>query len=254
MPTVLRIRFMVCCILACLLAPALPASADSFTVFTNNVPPFKFLENGAPSGMAGDLLKHLFAATGQTIAATRSTTMHRFLTDEHQKPGTVFLALSKSHRQGHIFKWVGPIFKAASGIVIKRSRHIRLARIADARGLVLASVIGSAPEEMLMGTAFAADQFLRFKSPQEAIRALVEDRADGLLLATAPAYHLMTRAGIDTDDYETALTLDAIPLHFAFHPDTPDAVIERLQAALDAMKQSDGTGMSPYLKIVSKYH
>jgi len=249
-----RSYLIACCILACLLTIPLPASSQSFTVVTNTVPPFKFLKDGRPSGMAGDLLTYLFRATGYSIAQTRVTSMAQFLDKGYTEPGTVFLSLSKSHQRGHGFKWVGPIIMAKSGIIVKKSRHLRLARIHDAQQLTLASVIGSAPENALMGTALGKERFLRFPSPQEAIRALVDDKADGLLLSTAVGYHLMAREGIDTDRFETALTLEPIPLYLAFHSSTPDRVIDRLQTALDAMKQPDETGMSPYLKIISAYY
>ncbi|MBG0789424.1 MAG: transporter substrate-binding domain-containing protein [Desulfovibrionaceae bacterium] len=254
MSRISRIRAAVCCFIALFLACPLQAEARSFTVFTNNAPPFKFLKDGKPSGMAGDLLMHLLKITGHAVARTRATTMNHFLESDYRQKDAVFLSLSQKHQQGNRFKWVGPIFTATSGIVVKRSRRIRLARISDAKTLVLSSVIDSGPERTLLGAALSEQRFLRFKRPEEAVMALVNDQADGLLLATAAAYWFLGRQGIDTSDYETALTLDPIPLYFAFHPDTPDAVIEELQKALDAMRQTDAEGMSPYLKIVSKYY
>ena len=249
-----RACLIVCCILVCLFTTPLPATAQSFTVLTNSVPPFKFLKEGDPSGIAGDLLTYLFRATGHSVAKTRIVSMTQFLEQGYTEPDTVFLSLSKRHQQGHSFKWVGPITAAKSGIIVKKSRHLRLARIRDARQLTLASVIGSAPEKMLMGTALKEKQFLRFPTPDGAIQALADDKADGLLLATSAAYHLMARKGLDPARFETALTLDSIPLYFAFHTATPDRVIDQLQTALDAMKRPDRTGMSPYLKILSAYY
>jgi polar amino acid transport system substrate-binding protein len=243
-----------CCTTAFLFALPHLAAAQSFTVITNSVPPFKFLKNGKPSGMAGDLLTYLFRITGHSVAQSRSIPMAQFLHGGYKEPGSVFLSLSKGHQQNHGFKFVGPIFTAKSGIIVKKSSQFRLARIHDAKAMILASVINSAPEKGLMGTALEEKHFLRFTTPQEAIKALVTDKADGLLLATAAAYHLMAREGIDTNLFETALTLDSIPLYFAFHADTPDHVIEQLQATLDEMKQPDETGMSPYLKIISAYY
>lgn len=239
---------------SCLLAAPNPAAADSFTVITNNVPPFKFIEDGELSGMAGDLLKTLFQATGHTVGRTRIMSMSRYLAEAYREPGTVFLALSKSHERGHGLKWVGPIFTAGSGIIVKKARDLRLARIQDARGMTLASVIHSAPEDALMGKAIGEKHFLRFATPGEAVRALADDRADGLLLATAAAYRRMRLDGIDPDLYHTALTLESIPLYFAFSPQTPDSVVNELQAALERMKRPDAKGMSPYLAIVSRYY
>lgn len=233
---------------------ALPAQAESFTVFTNIIPPYKMIRDGQPSGMAGDLLVHLLANTGHTIRETRTMTHREYLSQAFDMPGAVYLALARDYQDKRPLKWVGPIFSANTGIVVKKSSGLRLERIDDATGLILASIIESSPEKMLLDKAIPRKQFLRFDTAREAIHALADGRADGLLMADAGAYSLMQAEGINPRDYRTALVLEALPLYFAFDWSTPDETIAQLQSALDAMKRPDETGMSPYLKVLSRYY
>ena len=54
--------------------------------------------------------------------------------------------------------------------------------------------------------------------------------------------------GFNPADYESVYVLNSKELYFAFHKDTPDSVIEKLQAALDSVK-ADGE----YEKILDRY-
>lgn len=231
-----------------------PARAAEFIAVTNNAPPLKYVRDGVIGGISGDILTELMERTGHTFTSIPTPVpLEDSLPLARRTPGYICVGLVKTPNRAPFFKWVGPYYTFATGIVVKKSRNFSIARLEDAKGMVLASVINSAPEKKYGTTVLDPKQLKRFPTTREALLALTGDAVDGLLMPTAPAYHLMVELGFEPSEYVTAITLENQELNFAFHHKTDDTVIQAFQRQLEAMKQTDETGMSPYLKIISRH-
>lgn len=233
---------------------AMPAWAETFTVYTNLAPPIKDVEDDRPTGITGDLLVELFRLSGHELEPiTKVVPLVTALEKVKKEHGTVCLGLAKNPQRSPHYKWVGPIHTIKSGIVAKKSRALSIPSLKATKGLTIATVINSAPERMLMGKGLEKRQRRRFATTKEAIQALANDKVDGLLMPIAATYRSMNKMGIPTREYETAIVLNSIKLYFAFNRETSDETIEGMQQTLDAMKQTDSSGNSAYLEIIAKY-
>lgn len=242
------------CAIALLLTAPTSEAAGEFTVFTNVVPPIKYVKDDRITGITGDILAHILNKEGFGIKEpARPLPLAETIERTQSEPGSICLGLAKTPQRRPHFKWVGPAYTVNTGIIAKKSKRLSIPRLKDTKGLTLASVIDSAPENRLKGKAFEEEQLKRFPTTHEAVRALADDEVDGLLMPTSPAYAIMEELGIPADEYVTVITLDSLELYFAFHLNTSNSLIDRLQAELEAMRKTDGQGMSLYLSIISRY-
>lgn len=231
-----------------------PARAEEFTAVTNNVPPLKYVKDGVVGGISGDILAELLKRTGHTLKSiSNPMPLGDAMSMTERNSGFICVGLVKNPSRAPLFKWVGPYYTFATGIIVKKSRKISIARLAEAKGLVLATVINSASEKKYTDTLLGKNRFKRFPTTREAILALTGDSVDGLLMPTAPAYHLMAKMKVEPNDYVTAIALDNLEMYFAFNTETDDTIIKALQKEFEALKQADDTGMSLYLEILSRH-
>jgi polar amino acid transport system substrate-binding protein len=224
-------------------------------VVTNLVPPIKEVHDGKLTGITGHVLIEVMKRSGHTLnPKVKIAPISQALKIVKSASNTIYPGLARCPLREEHYKWVGPVYSIHSGIIAKKSRALNLPCLDAAKGLTIASVIDSAPEQRLLNNGIPKRQLIRFKTPREAINALVEGRADGLLMAVNPSYHMMQEDNINPTDYETVLLLDTMKLYFAFNPDTETETIEEIQQALNELKKTDDRGNSDYLNIVSHYY
>jgi|GEM_PF-2516350 len=249
------IHFIKAGIIAALIALPTLAVADEFMVVTNIVPPIKEVQNGKLTGITGNVLIEVMERSGHTLnPKVKITPISQALKIIESTSGTIYPGLALCPQREQNYKWVGPVYSIHSGIIAKKSRALNLPCLDAAKDLTIASVIDSAPEQRFLDTGIPKKQLIRFKTSREAINALVEGRADGLLMAVTPTYHMMREGNINPNDYETVLLLDTMKLYFAFNPDTDTETIQEIQQALNDLKKTDDCGNSDYLNIVSQYY
>lgn len=239
---------------ALLLALALPCRAEGFTVFTNIAPPVKFMQDGEPSGVAGELLKAVMGRAGLRIGKTVVTTHEEGIATVMQEPGTLYLAISKMVEQKDSFKWVGPVYTTRFGLIARRSKGLALPNFAAVRKYSIGSVGGSVPHRRLLDMGIPEENFVLRPTTREIVSLLVNDKVDLLAFAVSPTFHILMYQGSDPNDYESLRDYAQADLYFAFNSATDDVVIAHLQKALDDLKRPGPDGSSEYEKIVSRFY
>lgn len=71
------------------------------------------------------------------------------------------------------------------------------------------------------------------------MRKLAAGRVDAWAYEENVAYWLLNSEGHNTDGFEVVDVLSESELYYAFHPDTPDQVVDSLQKAIDALSQKE---------------
>lgn len=158
---------------------------------------------------------------------------------------TCVYSTSRTPEREKQFKWVGPTDEAQWVLMGRAGREYHVQTLDDARKLRIGTYNGDARDEFLRARGFDVDG-----APDNAAnpKKLMLGRIDlwavgvrnndlsGLALYSAP------------EQLVPVLTFHHTKVYLACNPSVPDAMIERMNAALDAMRK-DGT----FTRLEKKY-
>lgn len=153
-----------------------------------------------------------------------------------QHPHACVFSTTRTAERERLFKWVGPTDEAEWVLLGRVDRHFQLSSLDDARGLRIGTYNGDARNDYLRERGFQVDPA---QNDMINPRKLMLNRID--LWAAS-----LRRGGAFLEHNGWAgkivplLTFNRVKVYLSCNPGVPDALIERMNAALDAM-QKDGT-------------
>lgn len=249
-----RIHLIIACGLLLLLSSTVTAQ-QNLTIMTEKLPPFNFDQNGEVVGISADLLVMAMEKAGAPIARAdiRLMPWPRAYQAVQEKPGTVLFSMARTEQRENLFKWVGPIQELSIGLIAPKSKQIKIGTIEDAKKYKIGTIREGAPEQLVIQAGIPEESLDRIADPALNIKKLQAGRIDMFAFNVPTTFYMMLQAGMDPIDYEVVYTLKKTALYYAFHKDTDDAFIQKLNAAVAALKHPDDSGESPFDGIVKKY-
>lgn len=223
---------MKCLALIALLLSSL--SAHVFHVYTEQLPPFNYIENTQVVGTSTRLLEALLSKSGHTIANGKinlvpwSRGYHEVLTTKN----TILYSMARTSEREELFKWVGPINKLTIGLIAKKESKVVIKESSCLNNYTIAVMHDTAAESLLKNLGMKSENLERFSNPLAQIKKLQEGRVDVMAFGVEGMYMMLNNAGIDPTLYETVYVLKQSDLYFAFHKETDDALISKLNEIL----------------------
>lgn len=189
----------------------------SMVLLTENFPPYNMAINGKNfaqedniDGIAVDIVREMFKRAGIKYSLTLRFPWDRIYKLALEKPGYgVFVTARLAEREDK-FKWVGPIGPDDWVLLAK----------------------GDAIAEFLGKNGFEADLALR---DQENAQKLVKGQIDLWASGDPAGRYLAKQEGVT--GLKTVLRFNSDQLYLALNRETPDEVVQKLQAALDGMRK-----------------
>lgn len=211
-----------------------------FKVYTEQLPPYNYMEDGKVLGRSTELLKELFEKTGHTIYQNNInlTAWSRGYHEAQNTKNTLIYSVARTPERENIFKWVGPIDKLAVGLVAKKSSHISIKTTESFNNYTIGVMHDTAAEMMLLNLGLKISDLERFSNPQAQLKKLAEGRIDMVAFGVEGLYFMLKDAGFNPSDYETVYILKEADLYFAFHKDTDDGLIAQLNTTLKSIQKS----------------
>jgi polar amino acid transport system substrate-binding protein len=230
-------------LLALLLAPGIAASAQPADyrvhLLTENFPPFNMAEGGRNyardaqvQGIATALVREMFARAGIGYTLTLRFPWDRVYrhTLEHADSG--LFSTTRSPEREALFKWVGPIAEYHSVLVAAPGREFALSDLEQARSYRIGAYKSAAVSQLLESRGIPAKAAL---NDADNIDKLQRGQID-LWATSAPVWQHHARA-VGAQGLHEVLRFQTDPLYLALNKDTPDAVVQRLQHALDELRR-----------------
>lgn len=213
--------------------------AQTFKVYTEQLPPYNFLQDGKVVGSSTQLLKELLARTGHDIDQDTISLVPwaRGYHEVQNNKNTIIYSMAKTPERENIFKWVGPINKLAVGLVAKKSTHVNIKTLESLHQYTIGVMHDTAAEGMLINLGLRATDLERFSNAQAQIKKLNDGRIDIIAFGVEGLYFMLKEAGYNSDDYETVYVLKEADLYFAFHKETDDRIINQLNQELKSIKK-----------------
>ena len=211
--------------------------ADIFKVYTEQNPPYNFLEEKSVSGFSTHLLKMLFAKCGHQLSGNTiqllpwARAYHEAL---HEK-NTMLYSMARTHEREAFFQWVGPIGKMTLAIIAKKSRHLDMTTPMALHRYKIATIPDTASEKALLSLGFHVNELERFANIFSQLKKLKENRIDAVVLSVESAFSSLEKMGCDISDYEVVSVLEERDLYFAFHKDTNPQTIAHMNETLKTL-------------------
>ncbi len=238
-------------LLSCLVSgSAAAASVDDIVFMTEQYPPYNFEENDKLQGIAVDTLALML----QKVESNQTRDDIKLLPWAHgykrvlSEPNTCLFSTTRIEEREHLFKWVGPIAPNKFGLIARKDKNIKVGSMDELKTFKIGTIRDDVAELYLIAAGVSIDSMKRVAKTILNIKKLNRGRIDLWAYGEDVAMWELKAHGFDPADYESVYVLNRKYLYFAFHKDTPDSVIQKLQAAFDTL-EADGT----YEKILERY-
>jgi polar amino acid transport system substrate-binding protein len=208
--------------------------AEVFKVYTEQNPPYNFLENGKVKGQSTLLLEKLFQKSGHQIFDNNIYLLpwtigyHEVL----NKKNTMLYSMARIPEREALFRWVGPIGKMTLGVVAKKSRHMIISTPDALHSYKIATIPGTSTEKALLQVGFHVEEFDRFANLSSQLKKLKENRVDAIAFGVEAVWQLLQEMGNDLSEYEVVYVLKESDLYFAFSKETNVKLIAELNETL----------------------
>ncbi|MBN1971074.1 MAG: transporter substrate-binding domain-containing protein [Candidatus Delongbacteria bacterium] len=223
------------------------ALSKSYTVVTEDYPPYNYEENGILKGIGTELVQEiLFRA--KIDYELKLYPWARAYKMALEKEGTMIFSITFTEQRKDLFKWVGPLLASDADLIAKKSSMIKINSYKDLENYKIGVVKDDIGEQLLLENGVPANNLETVAIPMLNFKKLAIDRVDMLAYEGTLMGWLLRNTEFNYEDYEVVYKMQKGELFLGMHVNTPDDVVKKCQKALDEMK-TDGT----YTKIVQKY-
>ncbi|MGW8394652.1 substrate-binding periplasmic protein [Pseudoduganella sp. HUAS MS19] len=231
--------------LAMLLATSVGAlAAPPLVITAEHSPPASMRVGNQVLGRESEKIREMLARTGYAYTID-VLPWKRAFSMAQRDPYTCVYSTSRTPEREKQFKWVGPTDEAEWVLMGRAGRHYRVHSLDDARKLRIGTYLGDARDEFLRARGFEVDGAqVDASNPKK----LLLDRID-LWAVGVRNNDLSALAQFSVpQQIVPVLTFHHVKVYLACNPSVPDAMVERMNAALDAMRK-DGT----FARLEKKY-
>ncbi len=231
--------------LAMLLASsAVALAAPPLVITAEHSPPASMRVGDQVVGRESEKIREMLARTGFAYSID-VLPWKRAFTMAQRDPYTCVYSTSRTPEREKQFKWVGPTDEAQWVLMGRAGRKYDVHSLDDARKLRIGTYNGDARDEFLRARGFEVDG-----APDNASnpKKLLLDRID--LWAVGVRNNDLSALALYAapEQIVPVLTFHHVKVYLACNPSVPDAMVARMNAALDAMRK-DGT----FTRLEKKY-
>ena len=219
-----------CACLIFMVVSAYTVAAEPIKLTTESYPPFNMItRTGEISGISTDIVHELFKRS-QIPVEMELLPWNRAYSMAQESPNVGVFSTTRTVEREKLFKWVSPLTSNNWVFLAKKDRNIRLSSLEDAKKYRIGGYRGDAIALYLEAQGFNLDLVSR-----DELNALKLDRGRIDLWATGHLLGPYLAKKQRVDGLVDVLTFKETVMGIAFHPETPDTVINRLNTTLQEM-------------------
>ncbi|MCG8619575.1 MAG: transporter substrate-binding domain-containing protein [Desulfobacterales bacterium] len=229
---------------------AVNCNAGEILLLSEEVPPFQYTSaEGTIGGFGIELVTEIFSTAGVTV---KNNKIHiypwtrAYLLLQKKTNSAAFMTVRNKERE-KMFKWVGPLAPREMWLFKLRSREdIRITTLEEAKAYKVGGY-RSAQTDSLVQLGFSNLQIVPNESQN--IKLLTSGRVDLIPALEMTMALRLKQSGLPFNTVEKTVLLDGrFDYYLALNLSIPDTVVNRLQQALDVLKEN-GT----YDRLHDKY-
>jgi polar amino acid transport system substrate-binding protein len=215
----------VCAVASAVDRPRLSITAESS-------PPSAMLVDGKPSGFATDKIRLMLERSGIDSEIDILPWKRAYLLAQSQ-PMTCVYSTTRVPERETLFKWIGPTHENDWTLFARADRKYKLRNIEEARKLRIGAYNGDVRGEYLKDKGFIVDTVQdKLSNPRKLLLDRIDLWASSLRVGSA----MVAQNGWN-GQIVPVLTFRRTEFYLACSKDVPDALVERMNAALVAMNK-----------------
>ncbi|MDM8538468.1 ABC transporter substrate-binding protein [Desulfobacterales bacterium HSG17] len=226
---------------------------DNFIFMTETYPPFNYEDGGKLQGISVDLFEKMLEKIGS--AKTRENIellpWARAYKDVLTKQDTCLFAMTRTEEREALFKWVGPFAPSRIVLIAPKYKRITINSINDVTKYIVGVVRDDIGEQLLVQAGITKGILSIVHNQNINANKIDAGRIDLWTCGDIISKWILKENGYDPAAYESVYVLKDGSQYFAFNISTDDALIHKLQTALDEIKAEGElqTIMDHYLKL-----
>ncbi len=220
-------------------------SAATYTIMTEEYPPYNYTEDGKITGLGTEVVEEIAKRVGHPTDIEMQTWARAYGLIQ-KKPGIILYVMTRTEAREDLFEWVGPVASNKWVFFAKKGSNLSISSLEDAKKVgKIGTYKDDAGESFLKEKGFTnLDSVLK---DVQNIPKLVAGRIDLWINGEFQGIYKAKQQGVG-DQIEQIFEIKDAQLYIAFSKGSPQEDVAKWQAALDAMK-TDGT----YDAILKKY-
>lgn len=246
--------FMIC-VLTGILLPAGSASESislsDLNYSMEDYPPWNYIDNGTPSGLAVDLLTAITREAGDPVpeSSIRVVPLKEGLDIVKNTPNSVIFSIARTPSRVDEYSWVGPMGTYDIVLFSRSQKNITIISDNDLQNYTFGAVSADASIEELKIRGVDAAQIITDPDPDVLFSMLDEGTVDLVITGDIAGESVISRMNKPEGSYQIVYRLDSIPLYYAVNRMTPESTVSLFQELLDRIvKTPSGGEMSEYTR------
>ena len=226
------------------------------TYYTEQLPPYNYMENGTLEGISVDLLEATTEKMGEKV--TREEVHLVPWTEGYQaaltQNDTILFSTARTPEREQSFKWAGPIYTDREVIFARRDRGITIENPEDLKEYRIGVIADDIAIQQLLDIGVNQSQIVSESNVSTIITGLDNGEIDLWACPEDAGRYFTEQVTGNYYSYTVVYQLETQDIYYAFSKDVPDSVVQSFQQALDTVKQEkDAAGISTYERILGRY-
>ncbi|MRI32742.1 amino acid ABC transporter substrate-binding protein [Endozoicomonas sp. OPT23] len=217
----------------------LTQAADKLTLLTENYPPFNmsiedknFARSSGIDGISADIVREMMKRAKINYSMTLRSPWSRIYNMTRKKSNYGLFSTTLTEERKPLFKWVGPLVENGWGVFKKDGSQIQISSLEDLKKYKVGGYKGDASTEFVKSHGIKVIETALDKYNAEKLES---GRIDLWISSRFTSSHIAETAGVPAP--VAIHNLKNVDLYLALNLNTSDAIVKRLQAALDSMKK-----------------
>lgn len=228
----------------------------NLTFYTEQLPPYNYMENGTLKGISVDLLETVTEKIGEKV--TREEVHLVPWTEGYQtvlsQNNTVLFTTARLPEREQSFKWAGPIYTYPNVLFARPDRGIIIENPEDLKGYLIGVIVDDVAVQQLLDAGINKSQLVQETNASVLVEKLDSGEIDLWAYPEATGRYLTEQVTGNSYSFRVVYTLPALEGYYAFNRNVSDSTVASFQQALDTVKQEKGeSGISTYDKILGRY-
>ncbi|HWQ47724.1 MAG TPA: cache domain-containing protein [Methanosarcina sp.] len=230
--------------------------SGNLTYYTEQLPPYNYMENGTLKGISVDLLEAVTEKMGKKVAREEINLVP--WTEGYQtvltQNNTVLFTTVKVPEREQSFKWVGPIYTYTNVLFARPDQGITIERPEDLKGYRIGVIVDDIAVQQLLNAGVNKSQLMQETNASVLVEKLNNGEIDLWAYPEATGRYITEQVTGNSYSFRVAYTLPDREGYYVFNKNTSDSTIVSFQQAVDAVKQEkDAAGISTYERILGRY-
>ncbi|HHB75039.1 MAG TPA: transporter substrate-binding domain-containing protein [Desulfobulbus sp.] len=232
-------RFALIFSLLFLVSSSAHAEFDRPVVFTEELAPVHYTEDGEIVGIATDIVQAIFQEAGLR-PDIRSYPWKRTYLNVLRTKGSFVYTINRTPRRENLFQWIGPILHKRTYLYRLASRDdVKVNSTDDLKKYTTVVILGYALTQQLEDLGLSPDrELIVTRNKKEQMRVFLKGRAELITGNEFTLARALRESGYSMDDVKPVLLMNEKGYYLAANQQADPQLVERLRLANTKVQQS----------------